>query len=102
MGFNTAVVILNDHLSSIRDDKEFGRKLHDACLRVWEGAPVDIGVGTVITSQHADCHTVVVMHGNTGRTLNPHASESRRVGAEDAEHVLQSLAEMYGYKLVKK
>jgi hypothetical protein len=102
MGFNTTVVILNDHLSSIRDDKEFGRKLHDACLKIWEGNAVDMGVARVVDVTHSGDASVVVVGGNTGSVLNPYAPESRRTRVEDAECILHSLAEMYGYSLVKK
>ena len=102
MGYNTTVIILNDHLSDIRSDLEFGQKLAHAIQESFVESPVDMSVAKVITSQHADYETVIVMHGNTGKVLSPYANNPLRVENKDAERILTNLAEMYGYKLVKK
>lgn len=80
MGFNTTVVVLNDALSYIRDDPEFGRRLYDACMIVQRGKPVDVAAhpigggihcnaATVVESHHADYTVYVAVGGNCGRII---------------------------------
>ena len=72
MGWNTTVVVLNDALTDIRDDPEFGRKLYDACLEAVARKPVDVSAGchcnaaTVIETHHADQMVLVRVGGNMG------------------------------------
>lgn len=101
MGFNTAVIILNDHLSSIRDDKDFGRKLHDACLKVWTHEVSYTNEFKVITTAHADDGAVIFMRGNTGWELDGYAKDSR-CPDDKALEALTRAADSYGYELVKK
>lgn len=79
MGFNTTVVVLNDALSEIRDDPEFGRRLADAVLKVQRGEPVDVSAhgkrsihcnaAVVIESHHADQMVMVRVGGNYGEVV---------------------------------
>ena len=81
MGYNTTVVVLNDALSFIADDAEFGARLANAIRRIQNGQTVDVpahgkrgihcNAATVIESHHAD-HTVYVQVGqNCGRCVTP-------------------------------
>lgn len=43
MGFNTTIVILNDGLDAIKNDKDFGKKVYDAIMENWStNKPVTI------------------------------------------------------------
>ena len=81
MGYNTAVVVMNDALGAIKNDPKFGESLYNAILEVQRGEQVDVpaytyhdgevrgvhcNAATVISSQHADVPQVVVVKGNTG------------------------------------
>ena len=77
MGYNTTVVILNDALSEIATDPEFGRRLADAIKRLRAGDPEIVAAygkhsihgnaAIVIESHHADYDVTVVVGGNRGR-----------------------------------
>lgn len=78
MGFNTTVVILNDALSEIREDAEFGRKLADAIQNMRpNSAPINVSANglrighcnaaQVIETHHADHDVTVIVGANTGR-----------------------------------
>lgn len=109
MGFNATMVIMNDHLHEIRDDKEFGSKVYDAVSRVAIGIPVDIStdhcmrVATVIESHHADGYRVLMVGANEGVVLgyaghwskDPHKKE-------DLKTLMNNVLEEYGLKVVKK
>ena len=73
MGFNATVVILNDRLSEIERDPEFGKKLARA-IRCFdrsrpERMPYVTGQTQVIEVAHADTLQVVAIGGNTGRVI---------------------------------
>jgi len=77
MGYNTTVVILNDALSDIASDPEFGRRLADAINGLRAGTPENVAAhgkhgihcnaAIVIESHHADYDVTVVVGGNRGR-----------------------------------
>jgi hypothetical protein len=73
MGFNTTVVVMNDALSEISQDKEFGLKLQAAVAHAYcYGCPVPISSGgmataaLVVESHHADEMKLVMVGGNKG------------------------------------
>ena len=71
MGFNTTVVILNDGLDDIANDKEFGKHLAEAIQSVIFNKKVTLysghgNVGEVIESHHADYIVTVKVGHNTG------------------------------------
>lgn len=82
MGYNTTVVVLNDALSFIEDDAEFGKRLVQAILEAGTSGRKKVTVAarssrggihcnaaTVIESHHAD-HTVFVkVGGNFGEVV---------------------------------
>ena len=62
MGYNTTVVVMNDALDMIRDDPDFGRRLHDAVLRVQRGKPVDVAAHSSKGGVHCNAATVIETH----------------------------------------
>lgn len=80
MGYNTTVVVMNDALSYIRDDPEFGARLADAVSRAIMGKPIDVAAharsggihcnaATVIETHHADSDVLVRVGGNRGEVV---------------------------------
>jgi hypothetical protein len=109
MGFNSVLLILNDALDRIKDDPDFGRKCHDACLTVTNRGPVDISSGghvnaaTVYASHHADWNRVIIAGGN--RMIVTDAGVHRSGYIENDELLLLALkdfADRLGYRVSKK
>ena len=75
MGFNTTVVILNDCLDSIRNDKKFGEELVQAILRTGgTGQKTTLhshggNVGVVVESHHSSESRKIEVGGNTGEVI---------------------------------
>lgn len=77
MGYNTTVVVMNDALGEIAEDREFGARLARAIREVQRGKPVDVpahgkhgvhcNAATVIETHHADYDVLVRVGGNVGR-----------------------------------
>lgn len=94
MGFNTAVIILNDHLHSIEQDKGFGKCLADG-IREAYGRPNEKHYYSgfdCLPSQHADWDQFVIIGGNSIRNI-------RDLSKEDAKRVLKNAAFEAGFKL---
>jgi hypothetical protein len=108
MGFNSTVVILNDALNAIREDKDFGHKVYDAVCAVQLGKTVDISSGhhvnaaTVVESHHADGYRLVLVGGNTAYVLGyaGHWSKDPKK-TEDLQTILNNVVEEYGLKVIK-
>jgi len=105
MGFNTTVVVMNDALSAIRSDEEFGASLAQACLMAHRGVRVDVpskghvNAAAVLESHHADRLVPVLVGGNTGYVIDDCSLHYRD---SSSESLLKVLAERLGYRLVKK
>lgn len=103
MGYNTTMIVLNDALDQIRNDKEFGKKVYEASLMVTNRGKQDISSGghcnaaTVIECHHADHMKLIAVGGNCGQDLG-------YVGGYRSEplDMLKALASELGYNLVKK
>jgi hypothetical protein len=109
MGFNTTVVILNDALHDIEDDKDFGAKLVSAILSLSvKNGPVDVRAGNhcnaalVVETHHADMLVPVVVGGNWGTEIKDAAMYYENTDEARSWQLLQNLAEKLGYRLVKK
>jgi hypothetical protein len=113
MGFNTTVVVHNDALHEIRDDKEFGKNLYYAALGLDLPASMrsrDVPAGChanaaeVIEHHHADGLKLVAVGGNTGWDLG--VEVNYRVAHEGSaaleEALLRALADKLGYRVSKK
>ena len=93
MGFNTALVVLNDMLHDIEQDPFFGRKVAEAVRSVhrpgdknWDNS------FTVLPSQHADYNQLVVVGGNMIQRFED-------IKAEERDALLKRLARNAGYRL---
>jgi hypothetical protein len=104
MGYNTTVIVNNDALNEIRDDKNFGEKVYNAALGITnERKPIGVDSGchcsaaTVIETHHADRIKLIAVGGN-------YATDLGDVGNYSAtpEAMLKSFAESLGYRVVKK
>ncbi len=100
MGYNTTIVLLNDHLESVRNEHALGERLHDAVLSLSRGKMVRVGGGIqVIETHHADALVPVLVGGNCGQVLDASVHWS----ADDVElALLKRLAEKRGFRLAKK
>lgn len=100
MGLNTTVLILNDALSDIEDDPQFGKNL---AIAIQHGSGhVRAGrygsAAYAIETHHADAKVVVVVGGNTGELLQGGYANYRNSAEETAVQVLKDL----GYVVYKK
>lgn len=94
MGFNTAVIILNDHLHSIESDPNFGKKLSDGILETYN-RPREKHYHSefdCLPSQHADWDQLVVIGQNSIRNF-------KDLTKEEAKAVLKNAAWEAGFKL---
>lgn len=76
MGYNTTIVIYNDALHSIKDDKNFGSTLYDAIIENYRSKQKETfftsfgngsqTAGQVIEQHHADQNVLIEVGGNTG------------------------------------
>jgi hypothetical protein len=112
MGYNTAIVVMNDALSAIKDDPKFGENLYYAVLESQRGKPVDIpahtyrdgevrgvycNAATVVSCAHADDPQVVVVKYNTGYAAKYKETLPDHV-IEDMKWVLKQ----HGYRVSKE
>lgn len=111
MGFNTAVLLLNDHIHSIRENPpQFAENLMRAIEKHWSvkpGETVDFGVGnccnggTVFHQAHADNTGVYAIGGNYASKLlispfgQHHTPEGQLI-------LIREMAEKLEYRLTKK
>jgi len=111
MGYNTTLVIMNDALHQIKEDKDFGRKVYEAALVIdrqenrQRGVDISSGchcnAATVIEQHHADSTAVIAVGGNCATVL--HTTYGYRHHEEaDQIHILEELADRYGYTIRKK
>jgi len=91
MGFNTAIVILNDELNEIENDTRFGLKVAEAIRQMAGtayGKTVRIGhySSHVVSSAHADLHQVIEVHRNIGTVMKQPKRKSSpyKVAKDDA------------------
>lgn len=119
MGYNTAVLILNDAIDMIAKDPKFGERLYEAVNTAYRGKQVDVpahsydadgnvrgihcNAATVVESHHADGTTIVAFGQNCATKLdelyyitNGHHSEDGKLD------IVRQLADNLGYRLVKK
>jgi len=98
MGYNTTVVVLNDALSDIQTDPDFGRKLAEACLSAIHRKKVDVPAGgcvnaaTVIETHHANEFVTVRVGGNTGEVV---VGERLQERVEELECALREIGELH-------
>lgn len=104
MGFNSVLLILNDHLYDIENDPEFGQKVSDAIRRMSVGGDDNRGWArvspgaTVISDDHMDNIQVLAVGENTATRLGTFWGG----GVTDKEKILRKVADQLGYRLVRK
>jgi len=106
MGLNSCVLILNDALNEIADDKNFGKKLYDAIQGPHRPVTVNSGSGNVaqvLSTYHADDLVAVVVGGNRGDILGWAGNSSLSTKKEeDVKKMLYNIADQNGLKIYFK
>ena len=77
MGFNTTIVIYNDALNEIENDKDFGKNLVDAIMQNISDPPDEkthiissgYDAGVVIEQHHSSYDVLVSVGKNTGKIV---------------------------------
>ena len=112
MGYNSSVIVMNDSLSAIETDPDFGKNLSEAIAKA--SLPKDyrtygdldvrahghVNAATVIESHHADQTSIIAIGGNYGTQLGTIWGYKHHAD-EDKLRVLTELAKDMGYSLVK-
>ena len=113
MGYNTTVIVMNDALHYIEEDKDFGKNLSEAIRYLHSPRAennrhlLDIPAGchanaaTAVETHHADVTSVVAVGGNCA-TVMGQSYGFRHHSDEDKIRILKDLAADLGYNLVKK
>jgi hypothetical protein len=110
MGYNTTVVINNDRLTDIINDRHFGAKMYAAIAEVALGEPTQIrgGYGTAVETHHADHHILVQVGNCSGSVVGARLNWMRldELYGPDTEaakeEFLRSLANELGFRIVRK
>jgi hypothetical protein len=110
MGWNSTLVVLNDALHQIKEDKSFGEKVYNAVGKLSLlpncSGLVDISAGNhvnaahAVETHHADRTALVAVGQNYGRSLGiffPYGEED-----DESVRVLKELARKLGYVVYKK
>ena len=107
MGYNSTIIVMNDALHRIKDDADFGKKVHDAILKLnVSRRPVDISSGgyinaaVAVETHHADCVAVVAVGQNFASVL--HTTYGSHYTDHDKVDILKRVAENMGYAVRKK
>jgi len=111
MGYNTTVVVHNDALNAIENDKDFGKNLARAIIHldITRDRIIDVPAGNycnaveIIESHHADNLEAVVVGANAGWKLGYAGHWSINAHTDEGKvQILKNLAEQMGYTLRKK
>ena len=103
MGYNSSVLILNDRLYEIEQDKEFGKNLARAISELSIKKMVRFGPQvTAVETHHADGFSVVAFGGNTAYHLGTTWCPSATKSTSHEEEILRAIADQMGYRIVKK
>ena len=106
MGFNTAVLILNDAMEGLKTDPDVGTAIHDAILTAHRTQYKGFSIayhgngGAVLPSQHADTVQIIAVGGNYITTVANLYGCWREM--EDKVELTKRLAASLGYRLVRK
>jgi hypothetical protein len=105
MGLNTTLVLMNDYLHNIQEDKNLGDKIWNAVTDRMINIPRSISCGgaveaiKVIETHHSSIYYPVLVGGNTGELVtSPVALNSENLKLA----LLKSLANELGYRVSKK
>jgi hypothetical protein len=109
MGYNSTIVIVNDAIDMIANDKDFGKSVANAIrsMSMTQGQRVDIASGNhcnaahLVEIHHADESVVVVVGGNLG-VKRAHVYGWKHNEDEVQRQLIEEWACRLGYELVKK
>jgi predicted glycosyltransferase len=113
MGMNTTMIVLNDAVHAIAEDKEFGAKVADAILRMEDhrryrpdhGIDISsnhhVNAATVVETHHADNSVLLAVGGNCVTVLGS-VPAYRHNTRDIQEALLRMLADKLGYVLTDK
>jgi len=108
MGYNTTVMIVNDALNEIENDKEFGKNLVSAIMRTTiTSGSIAVPVGnycnavTVVEQHHADNTVLVSVGGNYGCVFGECYGYSHHT-PKDKENILRKVAKDMGFDLRRR
>ncbi|AGS80936.1 hypothetical protein [Caulobacter phage Cr30] len=104
MGFNTPILILNDHLNNIENDELFGSRISAAIysatqLKHRDAIPGWLPGGKALESCHADTTRLIVVGQNDIKDVAFLWGVSSNSSPEE---ILKSLARELGYSVRKK
>jgi hypothetical protein len=105
MGFNTTVVVLNDALNYIKDDKSFGASLYDAALTFprLDGdirSGMYVNAARVVDVHHADYITPIFVGAGTGVVIPAQIGFAPNETQDDRNiRMLKELARVLGYRV---
>lgn len=107
MGYNTVLTVCNDQLSSIRNDPDFGRKVHDLIRDAGHfpgprghersiNQPLHGAYGvSALMPRHADDMQLVLVGRNTMELIG-------QCWTADPVEALKQVADQLGYKVIKQ
>jgi len=108
MGMLTPVLIRNDDLGEIEDDKSFIKRLVYACLLTKKQSISALGCCNAVEcmgTKHADVSRLLVVRGNTMMELNPYSdkdvSEFELECAKFAKKEANEIIKKYKKRVVK-
>lgn len=96
MGFNTAVIVLNDHIHDLEKDQQTGVKLGQLIRGKGYHDTYMSGVDC-LPSVHADGTQIIAVGQNQIRLLT-----TAFAGVQHDVELLKELADNLGYRIVKK
>lgn len=110
MGYNVGLIIRNDALEDISEDKDFGKNVAQAIRRMDNlstknediRAGNSVNAASVITVNHADVTVLIALGGNHASVLSKVRNGGAHVQEVDRCKLLEQLAKELGYKLTKK
>jgi hypothetical protein len=110
MGYNTGVLLLNDHIDDIwKNPKEFAQNLKEAYyLHQRTQKPEDFKVGccvnggTVFHCGHADTTGVYAIGGNHTTRMFFGMNGGKHYSNEEQVEILKTMADSLGYRISKK
>lgn len=99
MGWNSVVLVLNDCLTEIENDRWFGKKVHDEIAESFGRYRCERRYNSfgVVCQSHADDAQIVSVGRNTGRRLLPGSEIT-----EGEAWQLRRILENNGYRVQKK
>lgn len=106
MGFNTALMILNDAADGLKDNPDVGTSIYNALLESQRGKPVDFSIksyangGVVLPSHHADVVQLIAVGGNDMTPVVNLYGAWREMS--EPEELLRRFADQLGFRIVRK